>query len=322
MNHWTASTCLTLARGPGNLHIWQTAIPCYAISYPFLLDGMFALTCAHIASIETDVVKKRQHVHAALEYQHRAVGPFKHTLENVTPESSHAAYASAIVTMILQFGLPGALAGLPDESIPDPKDTILETVHLLTGVGTISRLWRDQLTAGPLGGLFLRPSDEEVPPADPQGEEEQALRRLHSHVSTNADIAQEDKDLYSATLEMLRKAFYQYRTYEAMSSVMAWPVQASAMLPLFTSGQTMALLIMMHWGVLLHSLNRKWWARDSGRRLITALVSDLRERTLGAELVASIEWAHQKVGLPVEHLNFASLRNGAGEFRTGVYYFP
>lgn len=295
-------------------------MPQIGLSHRFLLDGIFAITCVHLCSEETDPTKRRRYLRTALEYQNRAVGPFKYALENIQPDNCHAAYASAIATMTLRFALPGAYEGMPQDEIPDPKENIVETTRLLTGVGVVSDVCKEYLDAGPLGSLFVKPSDNEVPAADIYGEEEQALRKVYGFIASSDDIDTMTKEMYYDKLESLRKCFYQYKVYEVTSSVMNWTTLAADMMPYFQAGDTMALLIVMHWGVLVHQINDRWWARNSGRRLITALASSLEGRLMRSEWVESVEWAHRKVDLPTEHFSFRPLEGSPSASREGVFH--
>lgn len=290
------------------MHIWQITVMKEAFAHRFLLDGIFALTCLDLCYHDTDAAKRRHYLHTALEYQNRAVGPFKHALKNIGPSNCHAAYISAIVTMMLRFALPGAHVGVPDHEISNPKESIIETALLLTGVSTVSVYCREHLESGSLTPLFVTPPDMEVPAAGLKDDEEEAFQNMYSLVVADDGIASHEKPVYIASLGELRKSFYLVQTEAGSSSIMKWLVCATRveLLPLFQMGDTMAVLIVMHWAVLLHTLNDEWWARDWGRRLVLALTYDLKGRALKEGWVSSIEWVHTKVDLSAEDLTRAS----------------
>ena len=79
----------------------------------------------------------------------------------------------------------------------------------------------------------------------------------------------------------------------------------------------------MHWGVLLYELDEKWWAKGAGTRLISAMASSLGKRSLAPELLASIKWTHDKVGLPAPHQPYSPFDEAqAGSTDASMYYMP
>lgn len=60
----------------------------------------------------------------------------------------------------------------------------------------------------------------------------------------------------------------------------------------------MALLIAAYHGVMLHSLDGKWWLRGTGARLVGGFTDILRTmRMADDEFAASVEWTRAQIGL-------------------------
>ena len=53
----------------------------------------------------------------------------------------------------------------------------------------------------------------------------------------------------------------------------------------------MALLIMLHWAVLLMNLGDLWWARNAGKRLLEDVVVTLEKTSVEAKPIGSPRWA-------------------------------
>lgn len=60
-------------------------------------------------------------------------------------------------------------------------------------------------------------------------------------------------------------------------------------------GESMSLLVFLHWGVLLNHLGDLWWARNAGRLLVEEISGILHAR--GDEWRERTSWARGKVGL-------------------------
>lgn len=64
--------------------------------------------------------------------------------------------------------------------------------------------------------------------------------------------------------------------------------------------ESMALLILLHWAVLLETLGELWWARGAGESLVEDLVAALERAVLssgcGSSWIEAVEWARQEAG--------------------------
>lgn len=55
----------------------------------------------------------------------------------------------------------------------------------------------------------------------------------------------------------------------------------------------MALVILAHWAVLLHSVSAQWWAGERGRLLVEAIFQELDD-----EWRAAVQWSMDVVQSP------------------------
>lgn len=55
----------------------------------------------------------------------------------------------------------------------------------------------------------------------------------------------------------------------------------------------MALVILAHWAVLLHSVSAQWWAGERGRLLVEAIFQELDD-----EWSAAVQWSMDVVQSP------------------------
>ena len=68
-------------------------------------------------------------------------------------------------------------------------------------------------------------------------------------------------------------------------------------------GEPMALLILLHWGVLLETLSELWWAKNAGKRLVED-VAVLLEKVAyssssgcGPKWADAVGWARWEAGI-------------------------
>lgn len=61
------------------------------------------------------------------------------------------------------------------------------------------------------------------------------------------------------------------------SGIMAWPSGLNEdMVRLIEIKEPLALAMLGHYGVIIHMLRDRWWARDTGKRLVQAILPTLR----------------------------------------------
>jgi hypothetical protein len=82
--------------------------------------------------------------------------------------------------------------------------------------------------------------------------------------------------------------------------ILAYPLEICPMIISFLEHRTtMALLLFLHYGVVLHLITGKWHARGAGRRLVASLLPALKglggeEGEMWREVV---EWGKRSVGI-------------------------
>lgn len=130
-----------------------------------------------------------------------------------------------------------------------------------------------------------------------------------SKSSENIIVVDED---YNAALLRLKELNSEYETINitggatfahAISSlsfcsdgskgrILAWLAMAGQeFMTKLQESNPMALLIMLHWAVLLMNLGDLWWARNAGRRLLEDIVVALEKTSFEARPIGSPRWA-------------------------------
>lgn len=137
MNNWTASTWETLIDQKDKYgDMWQRTAPVEAVSHPFLMHGILALSALHLASAaHTSHEKIREHRAAALRHHDQAIALFRPILNKITALNCHTIFAFSGLHVILSFALPGFPL---DKSTKSPVEELLMIITLLKGVQGMS----------------------------------------------------------------------------------------------------------------------------------------------------------------------------------------
>ena len=99
-------------------------------------------------------------------------------------------------------------------------------------------------------------------------------------------------DVYRGTYNLLLESL---ETWPSGQGSMAWPIRISdEFMSLVKSGEWMALIFILFHGLDMHLSSRKWFARESGKRLVHGVIQSL-QGVIPAEWVGLAEWVRQAV---------------------------
>lgn len=292
MHKFSTETYRSLCTSASEHSIWQIDLPRIALDYDFLLSGMLALASLHIATtIEPDLALP--YIDAALEYHTETFGPFRKALDNLTPRNCDAVFAHSIITTVVGIALPRLTAERGERS--SMTENIVVVFELLRGVSKI------QLISLPWLKTKLFSSKYDfwgAKIAELDHETDAALSRLtalndNSEINTDPEKHRINKE----AIDLLRYCFSRFAACADVASILAWLTVVDKQ---FVHGLrqrlSFPLLILMHWGVLLGELDGQfWWARNSGKALVSELLVAIRPGCLQWEEARL--WPQRKMGL-------------------------
>ena len=308
MHRWSTNTyksfCSDLA---GQVNIWQSMIPHEALGHDFLLSGILAASSLEIAT-RLKPAHASHYIEAALEYQNLATSSFRAELVTANPsqEKCFAMYAFTLIVMILRLAFARVRAIFGEkESMID-----LMSVHyeLLRGVGVLLLTYYEQLHTSPLVAgvaemieqLPAVPLDEDTVIAIGRLE---MLNNARRPKKTAADPSESVAAAsYHAACENairhLRVCFDKCAYPLAKGYCLGWHNLSGAQyMEALKEKDAVALLIVMHWGVLVERLSCDiWWAQLIGRNVVLQ-ASDFIPKNSEPEVKASVRWAQEQVGL-------------------------
>ncbi|KAH8700720.1 hypothetical protein BGW36DRAFT_374845 [Talaromyces proteolyticus] len=294
MHHYATSTCETMAQHETDLDVWKRSIPAEAFKHEFLMDGIMALASLHIALHRPS--NRWTYTELAVQYQASGLREFKATLNGIKEENCHALFGFSLIITVLAFAFPECYG---DQHLVTPRDSIISIFELLRGVRAIKTSSHGSLRGGQMKALFNYPR----PYMDPEDDEDvEALLKLRQRTDQlGKDVHPEKHNIYLSAIDCLEKSFGEIvgLPERGAGAIVAWPVMVpDDLMILFKEGDPLAMLILVHYGVLLLHVHNQWWGKNFGVRLIRHTSEALHQ--INPEWSSCCEWARNKAAVVSE----------------------
>ncbi|KAJ5823726.1 transcriptional regulator family: Fungal Specific TF, partial [Penicillium robsamsonii] len=292
MHKFSTETYKSLCSSESEHFVWQIAIPRLALQYDFLMNGILALGALHIAAT-IEPPESLVYIDIALQYHNLTFAPYRAAVDHINPMNCEAALAQSIVTTVLGIALPRVTAARGENS--SITENIVFVFELLQGVKKIHRIGESWIKLE----LFSRRRnhwESKSPSLDDDTRD--ALERLGTlNDETLASIDPEQHRVNKDAIVYLRQFSTRVSNSVDAATVLAWLAMIDKeFVDNMRRRLPLALLILMHWGVLLGELDgQHWWARDSGRALVSELLDALHPGDM--EWANAVAWPRKKMGL-------------------------
>lgn len=284
LHYYTTVTCFSLSSRPSKQQIWQIAVPREAASHQFLLHALLSIAAVNLKYLHP--TKRRFYERAASTHRNLALSTSIHALHEVTPSNCHALFALSCVVSVLAFAFPHReQLALPST----PVDDMLSVFVLIRGVKTVLHSAQEWIAHGALGALTGNDWDPTTSPLP--GEMNSAFDKLSDRNERDTPDPS-IREMYNSTIEGLKKAFEIHAVVRGESGfIFTWlvMVQASYVAQL-EKKDPMALVILAHYAVLLHSSDGQWWIGGRGAQLLEAIY-----QTLPPEWLSAVEFPWEVV---------------------------
>jgi hypothetical protein len=292
MHKFSTDTFKSLCSSHSEHHVWQISIPRLALQYDFLMNGILAVGALHIAAT-IEPPASLMYIDTALQYHNLTFAPYRAAVDNINPMNCEAALAQSIITTVIGIALPGVSASRGDSS--SMIENIVVVFELLQGVKKIHRIGESWIKLE----LFSRRRNYWDPGLVSLDEGTRAaLERLDSlNDETLASVDTDQHQVNKDAIIYLRHFSMQVANSVDPANVLAWLAMIDKeFVENVRRRQPLALLILMHWGVLLGELDGgHWWARGSGRVLVSELLDALRPADM--QSANAVAWPQKKMGL-------------------------
>jgi hypothetical protein len=280
--------------------VWQITVPEMGIQHDFLLNGLLALSAFDLArSCENDDTR---YISAALEYQDLAFRGFRTQLRETISGSREAVlYFSLLLTALT---LASSQAVMPRGEIDSKVQRTIVLFELLRGIGAVMRSDQDYYSTHPVFRDAKQIPD--LPRIPLAKDTEMALGRLR-------EINEKRMPPFYGTS---RKTHANTKLYNGCKQALFWLLECSERcvdanyrgyclawiayaghdyVAAVQRKDTVALLIMMHWGILTDLLSPDyWWAKNFGKSLIGEISDGILD---GADEVTRevVAWVQEQV---------------------------
>ncbi|KAE8442777.1 hypothetical protein EG329_002865 [Mollisiaceae sp. DMI_Dod_QoI] len=286
MHHYSTKVCLTFSATAISASTWKSFVVQEALQHDFLMNGLLGLSALHIAVVGKAPLSE-EYVKIALEYQNRGLASFHRALSDLTAENCNAGFAFSVIVMM---GAVISMRLTEEGNEKGPIENALLAFELLEGIRFVSKMGKQWLQPGPFGPVFdlwFLPASS---PLDPSFQI--ALDQLGIlNDSMEATQTEEQRAIFHAAISNLQTCFSKDK-----EMVLIWLAMAGKeFMSELRRARPMAMLIFLHWGVLLHRLNDEWWVVDSGKRLVEEL--SMRLLSCAEISVDATLWARKQVGL-------------------------
>ena len=301
MHFYSISTCHTLNAVPEAREIWQTLVPEEAVSRPYLMHSLLALTALHKISLGT--VDCEPCLALATKHHSLALAKSKTELDNLSEHNCHALFAFSAIIAVYTLALPVLRNAV---SMKDPINEIASTAITMRGSSTIVQWHKDDLSRGKYGAL-LRPCFL-FKKSDMPERMVSALNDLEIRVKLY-DKDRPDLAGCSLAFERLRICFMNMHFHPEGHTISVDPGDRAVMwswlatvdlefISLLFEHEPMALILLAHYSILLHALNEVWWIRGWGVALIRSISG-----FVGEDWEPALRWPMQQTGLETEHVS-------------------
>ncbi|OTB09297.1 hypothetical protein M426DRAFT_77273 [Hypoxylon sp. CI-4A] len=308
MHQWSTNTFKAFRSIPEDGEYLQVMLPRAALNYDFMLNCILSISSLQIAWTMGDHDSAAKYVNAGLEYYNRGSMSFRTALQNINSDNCHVLYMFSAIAIAAHLTIPRRGASTLELLI-----TALDLIHGSTSIGMLGMPWLLN-SAFPLR-LFVERmgAPKELIDEDSKA----ALARLHAindkrheatpepEIGIREDVARDvevhDHQLYRMALAALEMSFAEESKGELRGFCTAFPALVGRpFTSLIGRHEPFALLIALHWTVLLGGLDKTiWWANSISQELAEELVDVLKTShpDLALEWTDSIAWALDRVRL-------------------------
>ncbi|KAJ5105301.1 hypothetical protein NUU61_002648 [Penicillium alfredii] len=272
MHKFSTETYRSLCVSESEIHVWQMIVPRLALDYRYLMNGILALASLHIATTLEAPPKALVYIDTGLRYHNQSFTPFRTAIANIAPQNCDAIFAQSVITIAISIALPQLTA--TRNTSPKMTENIITVFELLQGVKkilSVGQLWinLELFSQGEFWKGISTKLDADTETAFNQ------LTILNDKVVGKVDASQ--YCINQEVISHLRHCFMKFGHSADPAPVLAWLAAVNKnFVNSLQCRQPFSLLVLMYWGVLLGELDGShWWARNSGRALVSELLDEL-----------------------------------------------
>ncbi|KAL1964527.1 hypothetical protein VTN77DRAFT_6824 [Rasamsonia byssochlamydoides] len=275
MMQWCNSTYRSSSREERTDYLWRVRVPEVALSHPFLMHGILAVSALHLARTHSNPHQRSKYLNSAISHQDQALADYRAQLSDINAENWRAMFVFAGIVTMYAFGYPH-----PPESedIWAPVEDLCQVLLLTRGMREVLNTTLPWVEGSEFSVVLqLDTSAHPVPDAV-----RVALERLYE---TNDICAQQmdhhHREAYASAIEQLGIMFgeFEKETPLVKSVAARWPIKVDGKyFECLQARSPFALVILSHYCLILHRLREYWWLEGWGTRVLRSIWLLLHDR--------------------------------------------
>ncbi|PLB49614.1 C6 zinc finger domain protein [Aspergillus steynii IBT 23096] len=274
MMQWCNSTYQSLTRARQTEYIWRCCVPEEALSHPFLMHGILALSALHLARTKSDH-RGPVYLDTAVGHQNRALAFFRDRLSDINESNAKAMFAFASVVVMYALAFPH-----PPEADNDPwtcVDDLTQVFVLARGVHEVLRQATPSIVGSDWEIVLVLGEYDKSPPDDARA----VLDRLHeANSQCGEQDSTHDTEVYRHTIENLGDMIAALSSgLITVTIACRWAIKCKpAYVDLIRDHTPLALVILAHYCAVLHSMREVWYVGEWSLRVPKAIWQILDDR--------------------------------------------
>ncbi|KAI9366990.1 hypothetical protein BJX61DRAFT_377280 [Aspergillus egyptiacus] len=269
MLQWVNETHGMLTRGQKTENIWRTHVPQEALSHPFLMHGILALSALHIACTRIPRAPgnigqgSRDYLQVAVAHQTQALALFREQLADINSTNGKAMFAFSSITVYYAFGFPRSL-----EQGGTAVGDLVQAFVLVRGVQEVLNRAMYTVFEDPIWAPIRDVKEyDRALPADAQA----AIDQLHkaNEACTRQDPILHDSFLYQEAIDWLADVMAAINSGLGFAMVCRWAIKLQpAFMDRIRDRRPLALAILAHQCALFPRLQDVWFGAEWGIRVL------------------------------------------------------
>ncbi|KAJ5288590.1 hypothetical protein N7478_001620 [Penicillium angulare] len=276
------STLPSISKDEKGGQFWEK-VPQFAVTHDHVMDSLLALAALHLASEQVDRGEIPSWLETALTYQTHATTGLRQDLAT-NPQNIEASFICSSIILILVTAYPGICW---DDAPTDPLSEILTLRSILSGAAF---LWIQMVgpESGWLDDWVYREGNNRLVVA--------RAKTILMKFRTLAPIIEANpgpnSQIYRETYTLLLRSL---ETWPSGQGSLVWPIRVSEeFMTLVQQGDWTALIFILFHGLDRHLSSQKWYARDSGKRLVHGVIRKFGT-TIPLEWMDMVDWVGRVV---------------------------
>jgi hypothetical protein len=290
LHHFSTFVYKTIS-GNGKIeHAWQIDVPNQALNYPFLMHSILALSALHLIHVKPPGSRETYRV-AAVNQHDLCLSAFRPHLQDITKENCDALFATSFLITFFVLGQPQAPGSPRSSSV---IQEVLELSELIKGATEVTQTSRSWILAGIYAPIVSPlPWDDAVLPQAVLN----AMEALKRDVIAATVDSENEKTMCTEAVRLLMENFRAVICNPNWKSIVwLWLTLVDRQfLSLLMARKPAALVIIAHYGVVLHFSRNSWWCKDWGSELVRYIYYELEPGWR-----PYIDWPVQEVGMSLK----------------------